>query len=67
MGIALRRSPFLIVLNYSRMSLLVIRTQIASSQPIIIPEGIVTMMQMMSLKMPPFFKNADHLTKISVM
>ncbi len=49
------------------MSLLVIRTQIASSQPIIIPEGIVTMMQMMSLKMPPFFKNADHLTKISVM
>ena len=50
---------------YWKHSFLKRRHQIISNQPTIIPEGMVTMIQITNLKRPPFLSQVLHLTTIS--
>ncbi len=51
--------------SYWKQSFLKRRHQMQSSQPMMIPEGMVTMMQTISLMRPFFLSHVLHLTTIS--
>lgn len=51
--------------SYWKHSFLKRRHQIISNQPTMIPEGMVTMIQITNLRTPPFLSQVLHLTTIS--
>lgn len=53
------------VVSHWKQSFLNRRHQIISSQPIMIPEGMVTIIHIISLSKPPFLSQVLHLTTIS--
>ena len=54
-----------LVVSHWKQSFLNRRHQIISSQPIMIPEGMVTIIHIISLSKPPFLSQVLHLTTIS--